>query len=492
MTGLPEQLAPPPALPDLDAASALTHVWRTSIDQLVAADIMISTRGVAAGWAGPASGAALRAGQQGLHDLAEAVLSGMRAVGILDDWARHLKQLRVERQHLLGRIDAASADLARLALLPDNTLATPALRSRAWQQHRELCAAIASWQAQLSAADRAAIDALTAPDPVDALAADRDPRHREAAESTRRSLAEAASAGIAAYLLEFEPDAFSGDGQVVIAFGDPVAATHTAVVVPGITNDASTIDLQSLGALSLQAAATSRKARTCTIAWMGYDAPSHPALHGGRLDPRELTDLVRAVGEDAAEDGGRELAEFVDEVREVNPHTDVTVIGHSYGSTTAAHAAVDGLATDRLVFLGSPGVGDEVDRASDLGLPSGTVFVGAADRDPVTWLGGPHRIARHDIETHGVGLGDDPSQAEFGATRIKGADGRRFHLDSLDQVVLNHNVYLAPGSQFTDNVAAVVVNEQPTTTRGRTTSGEELLARWGVHEAGRLLTLRWP
>jgi pimeloyl-ACP methyl ester carboxylesterase len=277
---------------------------------------------------------------------------------------------------------------------------------------------------------------------------------------------------------------------VVIAFGDPVSATHTAVVVPGITNDAATIDLQSLGAISLQAAATartSRSVRTSTIAWMGYDAPSHPALHGGRLDPRELRDLVRTIGEDAAEDGGHELVDFVDELRETNPHTDVTVVGHSYGSTTTGHAAVDGLAADRLVLLGSPGLGDGVDRAPDLGLPATAIFVGAADRDPVTWLGGPHRIAGHEVDTHRVGLGDDPAQKEFGATRLAGPPGRAFHLDSLEQVVINHNAYLAPGSHFTDNVAAVVVDERPTTTAGRSVSGDELLAGWAVRETALLL-----
>jgi hypothetical protein len=492
MTGLPGLPTPPHALPDLHAVAELVHHWRAGVEQLAAADAVISSRGGAERWTGPAAEAACRAATQHAHDLGDAVLSGVRAVRARAGWAQRLKQLRAERDDLLARIDAAGADLAQLALLPDTTLATPVLRARAWRSHRELCSALDAWQARSGAADDSVILTLSSAEPIDALEADRDPRHREAAASTRRALAEAAASGIPAYLLSYEPDEFGGDGKVVIAFGDPVAATHTAVVVPGITNDAATIDLQSLGALSLQAAATARTARTArtsTIAWMGYDAPSHPAFHGGRLAPRELTDLVRTVGEGAAEEGGHELVEFVDQLREVNAHTDVTVVGHSYGSTTTAHAAVDGLAADRLVFLGSPGLGDEVDRAADLGLAPGAVFAGASDRDPVTWLGGPHRLARHEVDTHGVGLGEDPSQVDFGATRIAGADGPRFHLDSLGQVVLNHNAYLAPGSRFTDNVAAVVVDQQPTTSPGRTTSGDELLAGWAVQEAARAIPL---
>lgn len=495
MTGLPADPAPPPPLPDVEQVSALLHDWQASVDQLVAADVLICTRGDATGWVGPASEAAGRSGEQTAHDLAEVVLSGVRAMRALDDWTRQLTRLRRDRDDLLARIDAASADLARLAPLPDNTLVSPVLRERAWQRHRALCAALTSWQERLAAADATVVAALMAADPVDALGADRDPRHRDAALSSRRALAEAAAAGIPAYLLSYEPDAFGGDGQVVIAFGDPTAAEHTAVVVPGITNDASTIDLQSLGALSLEAAAASRGARTCTIAWMGYDAPSHPALHagsgGGRLDPRELKDLGRTLGEDAAEEGGHELIEFVDEVRDANPDTDVTVVGHSYGSTTAAHAAVDGLATDRLVLLGSPGVGDGVDRVAELGLPAGAVFVGAADRDPVTWIGGPRRVGGHTIDTHGVGLGEDPARKEFGAIRLAGADGEEFHLNSLEQVVLNHNAYLAPGSQFAENVAAVVVGQTPSTTQGRTTPGEALLAAWTADEASRVVAPLW-
>ncbi len=492
MTGLPGQPAPPPALPDLDAVAALIDRWRAGLDLLASADATISSRGAASGWAGPAAVAARSAGDGLAHGLAEAVLDGARTIRSLEEWSDQLAPLSAERDHLLRRIDGAAAEVARLTLVPDNTFASPVLRTRAWQQHADLCADLAAWQARLSAADRAAIEALAAPAPFDALAADRDPRHRDAAESTRRALAEAAAAGVPAHLLTYEPDAFNGDGAVVIAFGDPVAAAHTGVVVPGITNDAATIDLQSLGAMSIEAAAAARSARACTIAWVGYDAPSHPALHGGRIDPRELKDLIRTAGEGAAEDGGHELVEFVDEVRETNPLTDVTVIGHSYGSTTTAHAAVDGLATDRLVVLGSPGLGDEVDRVGDLGLPDGAVFVGAADRDPVTWLGGPHRLAGHEVDTHGVGLGDDPTKADFGATRIAGAAGREFHLDSLDELVLNHNSYFEPGSTFVESIAAVVVGQQPAVVPRRTASGDALMGRWTVGEVMHETSRWWP
>jgi hypothetical protein len=492
MTGLPGQVSPPRSLPDPNAVAALLRDWRDDIEKLVAADILISSRGVPEGWAGPAAEAALQAGNQHSHDLVETVLSGERAVRALDDWTEQLRRLHRERDAILTRIDAAGAELSRLAPLPDNTLATPALRSRAWQQHRDLCAAIASWQDDITQADAAVIAALDAPAPLDALASDHDPRHRDAVASARRALAEAAVAGTSAYLLEFDPDAFGGDGRVVMAFGDPATATHSAVVVPGITNDASTIDLQALAALSLEAAAAARSGRTCTIAWMGYDAPSHPAIHGGRLDPRRLPNLLRTVGEGAAEDGGHELVDFVAETREANPHTDVTVIGHSYGSTTVGHAARDGLDADRLVVLGSPGLGDEVDRASDLGLPAGAVFVGAADRDPVTWLGGPHRIAGHEVDTGGVGLGKDPSRTGFGAIRIAGDNGERFHPTSPGQVVLNHNSYFVPDSGFTGNVAAVVTGEAPATVPSRAASGDRLLAQWTVDEVMHETSRWWP
>src|SRR3546814_1882023 len=67
-----------------------------------------------------------------------------------------------------------------------------------------------------------------------------------------------------------------------------------------------------------------------SMIWLNYNAP------GGVTDPATLT-------EHRAEDGGATLANDIDGLRASradNP-AHLTLIGHSYGSTTAGHAAGD-------------------------------------------------------------------------------------------------------------------------------------------------------
>ena len=67
--------------------------------------------------------------------------------------------------------------------------------------------------------------------------------------------------------------------------------------------------------------------------------------------------------------------------------TNVTVIAHSYGSTTTATAfADDGARADNLVLIGSPGAGRAESAADITGVPAGHVFVGSASSDPVTTI----------------------------------------------------------------------------------------------------------
>ena len=94
----------------------------------------------------------------------------------------------------------------------------------------------------------------------------------------------------------------------------------------------------------------------------------------------------------------------------------LTLIGHSYGSTVAGQAAHNHhLPIDDLVVVGSPGLGSGVDRATDLGIPSEHVWVGANSRDPVARLGDIGWVNPGQI---GIGLGVNPASEEFGAQRF--------------------------------------------------------------------------
>jgi pimeloyl-ACP methyl ester carboxylesterase len=282
-------------------------------------------------------------------------------------------------------------------------------------------------------------------------------------------------------LIVYQPGAFGGDGAVAVSYGDPDTADNTAVIVPGITNDGTNIASQGQDAYRLHQAAIRNGESAATIAWMGYDAPSwNPE---SALDwPGDGIDMGSVVNEGRAEAGGRLLADFVDGLRATDTvdaaagdsRSNLTVIGHSYGSTTAAHAAHDhGLNADALTLIGSPGAGgDDVNSASDLGMPEGKVYAGAADNDFVSWLG----------RDGDLGMGQDPTQADFGATVFAVDPGAEFHADDLGQGITNHTSYFEPESQSLANLTDIVQGDEPDVTGGRTQDANDMAIDWARDE----------
>jgi uncharacterized protein YukE len=231
-----------------------------------------------------------------------------------------------------------------------------------------------------------------------------------------------------ASLLVYRPAAFGGQGRVAVAVGDVDRADNVAVLVPGL---GSTVGA-TLRDLTAAAARVTGRARagwpaesTATIAWTAYDAPN----------------LLQVVGDGAAVAGARLLTADLRGLRAADQRSvHVTVVGHSYGSTTIgtalrAHRA----GVDDVVLLGSPGA--NVERASQLRVPEGNVWVAAASRDPVSYLDR---------------FGADPAHERFGATRFRAEDPAR------NPVMLglgDHSRYFTPGSESLDNLVRVVVRE---------------------------------
>ncbi|MFJ4190164.1 alpha/beta hydrolase [Kitasatospora sp. NPDC089509] len=240
-----------------------------------------------------------------------------------------------------------------------------------------------------------------------------------------------------------------GQGRAVLSFGNPDTATDISSYVPGITTTMASLGPgandgtnEAENALNLYRAASGKAPAghsVASVVWLGYDSPG--------MD-------LGAASTKAGKDGAPEYARFLSGVRASHEGTQpphLTSVGHSYGSYLVGQATK--LATqpgshyvppDDVVFIGSPGVG--VDKAADLKMPSGHVWVGAADNDIVT-----HAPSKLSLDPDERWYGRDPSSKHFGANRFTVDDWSRGN--PIDA----HTKYLnGRGGPSLDNIAAVV------------------------------------
>lgn len=264
-------------------------------------------------------------------------------------------------------------------------------------------------------------------------------RYYNAVEIRDGMTAQRAKTGAQTYLYVYEPDAFDNQGRAAIAIGNPDTADNTAVVVPGTGNSVETGWLSSDDAARVydQTAKADPTRSTAVLAWMGYDAPDSMAD-------------VRVGQPDLARQGGDLLSGDVNALTVTSQgDSHVTVIGHSYGSTTVADAAAgSGMRVDDVVLIGSPGT-DLARSAADFHLPEGGhLYVGAASTDPVTHLGGNQStVPGTDIT---IGLGSDPADDDFGSTRFKA------EVPGITSPIADHSSYLQPGSESLYSIATIV------------------------------------
>lgn len=239
-----------------------------------------------------------------------------------------------------------------------------------------------------------------------------------------------------AQLLVYDPAFVGGEGRAAIAVGNVDTADHVAVSVPGLdSNVRDYMDNLTGNALNLYNESRQAGGDVATVAWMGYDAPG----------------FSNVAVDNAAENGAGLLAQDVDAIRasrgDNQPH--LTVIGHSYGSTTASIAADrEGLAADDLVLIGSPGAG-HADNVSDYeGIDSEHVWAGSASRDPVTYFNDSNTLGTWDA------LGLDPSLNDFGANRFRAESVNRGDggLGNFN----NHSRYYDNNSESLFNMASIV------------------------------------
>ena len=228
--------------------------------------------------------------------------------------------------------------------------------------------------------------------------------------------------------------------RAAVAIGDVDTADHVATFVPGMgTNPADKLDEYTGNVQRLKDRMDYAQNGSCaTIAWLGYNAPP------GFLEPGwgDVTEV------DLARDGAERLSSFVEGIntsRAVSgaskPHQ--TVLGHSYGSTTAGFAAdhVRAGVIDDLVLFGSPGAG--VHDVREYNLTPGHVYASAVDS--------------HDI-VQGLGtdedFGVDPMDLD-GVTHISGdvpePDGYGWMFSPTGR----HGTYMNEGSPALEDMARV-------------------------------------
>ncbi|MEU0135038.1 alpha/beta hydrolase [Streptomyces sp. NPDC006296] len=247
-----------------------------------------------------------------------------------------------------------------------------------------------------------------------------------------------------------------GNGRAIVSYGNPDTSRNVAAYVPGLNTsldeDFAKNDLKR--ARDTAIGARYHDPSSAVIAWLGYDAP-------------QLVDgfsSFAVAGDGRAVQGGTRFNEFTAGLSATNENCDphMTAIGHSYGSRTvgAATQQAGGIpGVDDIVLVGSPGVG--VDRAEELGVGRGHVFVGSAENDVVTKmparqqvaassmaaLSGPFAYVVGDMADRGdddLWFGKDPASGAFGA--------RRFPVDDGPSVVSGGGVSIDAHSQYFDPV----------------------------------------
>ncbi|MFD4033396.1 alpha/beta hydrolase [Streptomyces sp. NPDC058637] len=288
----------------------------------------------------------------------------------------------------------------------------------------------------IPAADRDAANRKNLPALISKLEGRTDSRSREQLAGLReidRQLKEGSQPPM--YLLGIGDE---GNGRAIVSYGNPDTSKNVSAYVPGLNtsldeefakNDLKRARDTAIGAQGYEQS-------TASIVWLGYDAPQAP----------DGLQSLAVAGTGRAEKGGVAYGDFMGGIAATNQNKDphITAIGHSYGSRTvgAATQRVGGIpGVDDIILVGSPGVG--VDRAVDLGVGSGHVFVGAAANDPVTKLpsrtqvvvgalgtilGGPAGgYLAGDLADPGdddLWFGKDPASEAFGARRFPVAPGQ--------------------------------------------------------------------
>ncbi|MEY9937016.1 alpha/beta hydrolase [Streptacidiphilus sp. MAP5-3] len=246
-----------------------------------------------------------------------------------------------------------------------------------------------------------------------------------------------------------------GQGHGILSYGNPDTAANVSVYVPGLGTTLSDVgggDGDRAMYVWQAAHELPGAGSTASMVWLGYDPPPGPGT-----DPS----VVEVASSERAASGAPTYDQFLSGIRATHEGpVRLSAVGHSYGSYLVGLAAQrqGGTGADNIILVGSPGTG--ASHASQLGVGSGHVWVGAAANDPVTQVpskldvGGSAVLGPElapivaSTDPHQLWFGTDPASAQFGARRFEVAPG--------PLGLASHSDYFNPNSMSLHNMAEIV------------------------------------
>ncbi|HWD62281.1 MAG TPA: alpha/beta hydrolase [Humibacter sp.] len=264
------------------------------------------------------------------------------------------------------------------------------------------------------------------------------------------------------YLVELTP---APRPLAAVAVGDPDTARQVAFDVPGMGTYSDDMQLWAQAAQNVydEQGRAGAPADRSVVAWIGYVTPP-PGIDAtlGEYAAQGAPRLVSALeGFIASRSGGSDV--------------DLSVIAHSYGTTTAANALASAhLGIFAFVMLGSAGVEESIRDAR--ALHAEHVYAGEASGDTQAQWG---RLSRR-----------DPRAPSFGAT-ILHVEGTATKLPVTNHEPIKHsnwnnNPTSAAYAKFTDMTALAKKYGEHVTTFGYLDAGTESLANTAT------ATVRYP
>ena len=234
-------------------------------------------------------------------------------------------------------------------------------------------------------------------------------------------------------------DASHADVRAAVAQGDVDTAQHIGVLVPGMnSNVAGNLHEYDDVATRIRQGAEkhSNGQSVATVTYMNYRAPQT---------------IPEVTQSSYADEGAKGLSGFLNGLDASREHgagdAHITPIGHSYGSTTLGKALTqvnDGVVDD-FVMAGSPGAG--VQDVSEMHVPKGHAYVGAA---PYMW----------DVVQ---GSGPDSSFGKNPDTMPGFKHISGFTLGATNPLppLYLHSSYFNAGSKPLDDMASIVGGKEP-------------------------------